>query len=136
MIGLVSKEDELHEVAKKIFEKINSKNLNDIFIPSSVFIEYELLLKSNKITSKKIVEDIVNFKELGAIKEIPLNSSILILALNLRNKFNLTYFDSLHCSSALFKDKIIVGTDSDFEKIPDLTIINPKEFLKKFYLES
>ena len=73
----------------------------------------------------------MNFKELGGIKETPLNSSVLILALNLKNKFDLTYFDSLHCSSALLNDKIIIGTDSDFKKVSDLTLITPKEFLKR-----
>jgi hypothetical protein len=34
------------------------------------------------------------------------------------------------------RDNVITGTDSDFEKIPDLTLINPKEFLKKFYPKS
>ncbi|MFO8020615.1 MAG: PIN domain-containing protein [Promethearchaeia archaeon] len=130
IVGLISEEDTLHEIAKEIFTLINSKQIKNISIPSSVFLEYELLLKSKKIETNEIVKDLVNFRELNDIKEIPLTSSVLIHAFSLRNQYNLTYFDSLHCASALHVDGVIIGTDSDFDEISNLTLISPTDFLK------
>jgi predicted nucleic acid-binding protein len=128
---LVSTKDKLHNVAKRIFKFINIGYLKEIIIPSSVLLEYELLLKSNKIKSEDIIEDIVNIQEFQNIEEFPLSSSVLILALRLREEFNLTYFDSLHCSSALKNDGVIISTDSAFEVIPNLVAIKPQDLIEK-----
>lgn len=91
-----------------------------------------MLLKSKKIDSTEIIEDIVNFRELKFIEEISLNSSILILALSLREEYNLTYFDSLHCASALKIDGIIISSDSSFNLVHNLKAINPSDVLEKY----
>ncbi len=129
LIGLISSFDKLHDVSKEIFEKINSNEIKNMYIPSSVFMEYELLLKSKKIKTSELIRDIIHFKTLENIKEIPLNSSIIILAQKLRENHNLTYFDSLHCASALHADGIIISTDKDFKNIKNLKLIAPNTLL-------
>ncbi len=125
LIGLISSFDKLHNTSKEIFEKINSNEIKNIYIPSSVFMEYELLLKSKKIKTPELIRDIIHFKALENIKEIPLNSSIIILAQKLRETNNLTYFDSLHCASAMHADGIIISTDKDFKNIKNLKLMEP-----------
>ena len=125
LIGLISSFDKLHNTSKEIFEKINSNEIKNIYIPSSVFMEYELLLKSKKIKTSELIRDIIHFKALENIKEIPLNSSIIILAQKLRETNNLTYFDSLHCASAMHADGIIISTDKDFKNIKNLKLMEP-----------
>lgn len=88
-------------------------------------MEYELLLKSKKIKTPELIRDIIHFKALENIKEIPLNSSIIILAQKLRETNNLTYFDSLHCASAMHADGIIISTDKDFKNIKNLKLMEP-----------
>ena len=129
LIGLISSFDKLHNTSKEIFEKINSNEIKNIYIPSSVFMEYELLLKSKKIKTPELIRDIIHFKALENIKEIPLNSSIIILAQKLRENHNLTYFDSLHCASALHADGMIISTDKDFKNIKNLKLIAPNTLL-------
>jgi len=129
LIGLISSFDKLHDISKEIFEKINSNEIKNIYIPSSVFMEYELLLKSKKIKTSELIRDIIHFKALENIKEIPLNSSIIILAQKLRETNNLTYFDSLHCASAMHADGIIISTDKDFKNIKNLKLIAPNTLL-------
>ena len=129
IIGLISSFDKLHGLSKEIFEKISSNEIKNVFIPSSVFMEYELLLKSKKIKTTELIRDIIHFKALENIKEIPLNSSIIILAQKLRENHNLTYFDSLHCASALNVDGIIISTDKDFKNIKNLKLIEPSSLL-------
>ena len=96
LIGLISTFDKLHDISKEIFEKIISNEIKNVYIPSSVFLEYELLLKSKKINVSELVRDIIHFKALENIKEIPLDSSIFILAQKLKEKYKLTYFDSFN----------------------------------------
>ncbi|MCK4780636.1 MAG: PIN domain-containing protein [Candidatus Lokiarchaeota archaeon] len=96
IIGLISSFDKLHDISKKIFEKIISNEIKNVYIPSSVFLEYELLLKSKKINVSELVRDIIHFKALENVKEIPLDSSIIILAQKLKEKYKLTYFDSFN----------------------------------------
>lgn len=72
-------------------------------------MEYELLLKSKKINVSELVRDIINFKALENVKKIPLNSSIIVLAQKLREKYKSTYFDSLYSASALYTDGIMLA---------------------------
>jgi predicted nucleic acid-binding protein len=92
-------------------------------------MEYELLLKSKKIKTPELIRDIIHFKTLENIKEISLNSSIIILVQKLRQTHNLNYFDSLHCASALHADGIIISTDKDCKNITNLKIIEPNTLL-------
>lgn len=103
--------------------------MKNIYIPSSAFLEYELVLKSQGIDEIDILKDIIHFQNIKNIKEIPIDSSIIVTASKLREKYNLTYFDSLHCSSALKMDGIFISTDEDFKKIPHLKIIEPKSLI-------
>lgn len=129
IIGLISSFDKLHDISKEIFEKINSNGIKNVYIPSSVFLEYELLLKSRKINVSELVRDIIHFKTLENIKEIPLNSSIIVLAQTLREKYKLTYFDSLHSASALHADGIMISSDNDFKNIKNLKVIEPNKLV-------
>ncbi len=129
MIGLVSKTDRFHELSIKIFDKIKKNYIKNVYIPSSAYLEYELLLKSRNIDELEIIRDIVHFKNIKNIKEIPIDSSIIILASQLRDVYNLTYFDSLHCGSAIHKDGSIISSDKDFKKISNLVVIEPESLI-------
>lgn len=129
MIGLISTKDKLHGISKKIFNLIETGKLRKIKIPTSAFIEFELMLKSKGILEKSILEDLVHFQNIKEIEEVSLDSSIVISAAKLREKYNLTYFDSLHCASALKNDGKIIDTDQDFKKILSLEIIDPKNLI-------
>ncbi|MHA1729384.1 MAG: PIN domain-containing protein [Promethearchaeota archaeon] len=62
------------------------------------------------------------------IEEIPLTSNIIIIAIKLREKYELTYFNSLHCASTLQIDDIIISSDKEFKNISNLKVIEPKNF--------
>ncbi len=71
----------------------------------------------------RIQYQVLLIKNLG---EIPLTSEIIIKALELKRKYNITYFDSLHAASALSHDKAIISN----RKISSgLKAINPREML-------
>jgi len=129
LIGLVFEKDSLHDISEKIFNRVKLNKINDIYIPTSVYLEYELILKSKGVDEQDIMQDIIHFKNIPNIGELPLNSSILINASILRKLYDLTYFDSLHCASALNFDNTCISTDKDFEKIPNLILIKPQNLI-------
>lgn len=131
IIGFLSEKDKLHEIATKIFQEIQVNNLSDIKIPTSALLELELLLRSKKVTDMEIARDITHIIEFPNLIEIPLNSSTLILAQKLRTDYpGLTFFDSLHCSSALLFDGQIIGTDIFFDNVQELTRISPESLIQ------
>jgi predicted nucleic acid-binding protein len=131
IIAFLSEKDNLHEIAIKIFQEIEINNLSDIKIPTSALLELELLLRSKKVIDMEIAKDITHIIEFPNLKELPLTSSTLILAQKLRTDYpGLTFFDSLHCASALLFDGKIIGSDSFFDKIQELTRISPDSLLQ------
>ncbi len=126
MIALVSVKDKLYTASEKIFKAIDSNKLKNVHIPSSAYLEYELILKSKGIDGNKILKEIVFFQNINNIGEIPLDSKIIVTSIKLREKFQLSYFDSLHVASSMFLDSIIIGTDKDYQKLPHITLIDPR----------
>jgi len=131
LIAFVNKADKLHDVAVKIFNKIINKELRNVAIPVSAFMEYELVLRSRGYGEDTICSDIEAFKSIENIDEITLTSNIIIKASSLRKRYGLTYFDSLHVASALLYDKLIISTDKAYQKISGLKILDPKQITSK-----
>ncbi len=132
LIGFLSDKDNLHEIALEIFQEIQLNNLKDIKIPTSALLELELLLRSKKVVDMEIAKDMTHIVEFPNLTELPLTSSTLILAQKLRTDYQgLTFFDSLHCASALLFDSKIISSDSFFNKIQELTRILPESLIQK-----
>ncbi len=74
LIAFVNKVDKLHSIAEKIFSKIISGNLNDVAVPTSAYMEYELVLRSKGYSEDIISEDIDAFRRIKNLSEIPLTS--------------------------------------------------------------
>jgi len=129
LIAFVNKADRLHNIATEIFNKITTGELKGIAVPTSAYIEYELILKSRGYSENVIRNDIEAFKRVKNLGEIPLTSNIIIKASKLRETYKLTYFDSLHAASALLYDKTIVSIDEAYQRIPKLKVLNPKRII-------
>lgn len=129
MIGLISTTDRLHEISRQVFELIKSNDLKNIYFPSSAFLEYELVLKSQNIADNDILKDIIHFQNIENVKEIPLDSSIIISASKLREEHGLTYFNSLHCACALQTDQKMISTDKAIMNLEILEVIDPKSLI-------
>jgi len=124
-IALVNRSDKLHPIAKRLFKKISSGSLKNIVIPTSALIEYELILRSRGYSEDAIRKDIQAFMMISNIHEIPLTSKVIITASLLREKYHLSYFDSLHAASALAHDRIVISVDKCYRRIPDIKLIDP-----------
>ena len=51
------------------------------------------------------------------------------MASELREKFKLTYFDSLHCASAILYDGVILSVDEAYDKVSEVHRIDPRSLL-------
>jgi len=127
LIAFVNKVDELHNIAVGIFNKIINGKLSNVVVPTSAYMEYELVLKSRGYSEDTISSDIDAFRRIKNLGEIPLTSKVIIKASELRKRYGITYFDSLHAASAFFHDKMIISTDKVYRKIPELKVIDPRE---------
>jgi len=91
-------------------------------VAASAYLEYNLILRFKGCTD----EDVMMFKIIPNLGEIPLTSNIILEASNLRRKYGLTFFDSLHAASATIHDKEIISLDTAYANIKELKLIDPR----------
>ena len=130
LIAFVNRADKLHGVAVRIFNEIVNGRLGNVVVPTSAYMEYELVLKSKGYSEDTVSSDIEAFRRIRNLGEIPLTSEIIVKASELRRKYYITYFDSLHAASALSHDKTIISTDRVYREISELKAIDPREIFK------
>lgn len=131
LIALVNKEDKLHETASKLFEAAANGKIGKITIAASALMEYELILKSRGYNDEEISADIKALTRIKNVGEAPINAQVILKAINLRRKYQLTYFDSLHAATAILQDGTIISSDKAYQEIKELKTIHPEEMLKK-----
>lgn len=98
LIAYVNIIDKLHRIASLIFTRIVNGELVNVAVPTSAYMEYELILRSKGYNEEVIRKDIEAFRLIKNLDEVPLTSNILIEASRLRNRYGLSYFDSLHAA--------------------------------------
>ncbi len=125
LIALVNKSDKLHKVASGLFQAITSGRLKEMKLASSALLEYELVLRSRGYSEKDIRGDIEAFKLIPNLKEAFLTSEVIVKASSLREKYSLTYFDSLHCATAMLYDGKIVASDNAYDNVPEVRRLDP-----------
>ena len=123
LIAFVNSSDNLHNAADRLFLKIKEKKITNTAVATSAYLEYELIHKSKGYPESEIRTEITAFQGYLNLDERTLTSEIILKASELRVEIvGLTYFDSLHASTALLTDRKIISTDPIY-------IIRRKEFL-------
>jgi len=128
LIAFVNKYDKLHEISKKLFHKILSGEMSGVKVASSAYLEYELVLKSRGYDLNEIYNDLNAFRHIKNLGEAPFTVEVVLKAIELRNTYKISYFDSLHAATALKYDKTIISTDYVYKEIKELKHIDPKTF--------
>jgi len=125
LIAFVNVLDRYHKVASRLIDRIVSGKIRNVKVAASAYLEYELILRSKGYSEEDIREDLYYFKNLANLGEAPLTVDVLLKALELREKYGLTFFDSLHGATALLLDGVIISVDEDYSKIEGLKVVNP-----------
>ncbi len=116
--ALIKLNDRHAEFAKTVFSR-NDKKYTSVL----TLVELEIIVKReiDNHLSKNIFE---RFKELFPDVEIKnLDEKTFSKSLELRKKYSLGVFDSIHAAVALKYDKRIASTDQSYVKIKELKII-------------
>jgi len=127
LIALVNREDDHHKIASKIFNAVSQGEIKNVAVAASALIEYELILRSRGYRDEEIAADIRAFTSIEGMKEAPLTSEIILRALDLRVKYQLTYFDSLHAATATLWDGVIISVDKAYLRVRELKAVAPEE---------
>ncbi|MEW6295052.1 MAG: PIN domain-containing protein [Candidatus Diapherotrites archaeon] len=117
--AIIKKRDRHEELAEKIL------SAEEKFYTSIVtMLELEIIVKRE-------LSDELSMAILGLVKKkIPklvikeFDAKIMESSLNLRKKYCLGIFDSIHAATALANDKRIASTDRIYNRIPSLTRIS------------
>lgn len=128
LIAFVNSSDRHHRAADRIFRKIRAGELKDVSAASSAYLEYELVHRSRRYVAEDIRKEISSFKNFPKLGEEPLTSEVIAEAMRLREAIKaMTYFDSMHASTALLYDGDIISTDAIYDKVDGLTRIGPSK---------
>jgi len=126
LLAFVNRADSLHEKASKLFTKIVKGEMLNVKVAASAYLEYNLILRSKGYADEDVYQDVMMFKTIPNLGEIPLTSNIILEASNLRRKYGLTFFDSLHAASATIHDKEIISLDTAYANIKELKLTDPR----------
>lgn len=127
LIAFVNVLDKYHKIASRLMDRIVSGKIRNVKVAASAYLEYELILRSRGYSEEDIREDLYCFKKLANLGEVPLTIDVLLKASELREKYGLTFFDSLHGATALLLDGMIISVDEDYGKVEGLKVVNPAE---------
>ena len=126
VIALASKTDKHHEDIKRLLDKLTTIKLS----PYSL-IELDLLVTSHNLIVKtpdfyQALNDVLEYYKISVLAP---RSSHFIEAWNLRKKYNLTFFDSLHAATALEEKETLVSYDKMYSKVKELNYRHPSSLL-------
>ncbi|OYT40179.1 MAG: hypothetical protein B6U89_02965 [Desulfurococcales archaeon ex4484_58] len=109
-----------HKYALNILEKYMGK----LLVPDTVLFEFLIVLRSYGRSSQDIRDALKALRKIFSIYSIKemytINTHLLIIHIDLMEKYGLPFFDSLIAASTLIIGDEIISDDRDFDKIPDL----------------
>jgi len=132
LFAFLNSNDKHHNIATRIFTEMESGY--QIHIPSSVLLEMELIYKSEG-KEGDLTEHMVNLLAIKGLLPVPLTPEVILLAISLRQDYNLSFFDSHHASTSLQGDGILISTDKAFKSIKGLELLNPHDFISKHLID-
>ncbi len=124
LISLVRENDKHHDRTLRILEKLR----NSIKLSPYTLIELDLLILSNifKVKDKtvffKLLEETLNYYTIETVKP---KFSHVAKAYKLREKYGLSFFDSLHAAVAVVENVPLISYDKIYDKIEEVKYVNP-----------
>ena len=127
ILALASKTDKHHSDAVRIV-----KNIRPLTISPYVFIEVDFLIRLGmlKVVQPdfyKALKQLIEFYEISVAKVRPEH---VMIARDLRERYGLTYFDSLHAAVAITEDDVLLSYNKIYSKISGIRYLHPEQMLK------
>jgi len=124
LISLVRENDRHHIRTLKILEKLRGH----IKLSPYTLTELDLLVWSNtfKVKDKelffKLLEETLNYYTIETLKP---KFTHVAKAYELREKYSLSFFDSLHAAVAMIENIPLLSYDKTYSKIKEIKHVNP-----------
>lgn len=129
LVALINKHDPNHEAVLQCLEQVGRLKLSPYTL-----LELDLIIRSGRLQ----LADYAKFYEyLGEalayynVAPTTVRPDHFPQARQLRDKYGLTYFDSLHASAAILENEPLISTDKAYTAVEELKHIDPREALWK-----
>jgi len=124
VIALASKKDVHHNEVKKLLEKVN------VLLSPYTLIELDLIILSGNLVVKipdfyDALNDTFRYYNVSIL---PPDTSHLNTAWLIREKYGLTFFDSLHAATALERKDILISYDKRYAVVKNLKYVHPSSY--------
>jgi len=128
ILALSSRKDRHHSEAKEILERLSHAVLSPYTLA-----EIDLLVSSGTLKVKPVPYYNSLYRVLSYYKVtvLPPDPRHFSTAWELREKYNLTFFDSLHAASAIVSGEVLVSYDKSYSNVEELDYIHPRDLLTK-----
>ena len=129
LLALASKDDVHHNEIIKLIKLIKPLKLS----PYSL-MELDLIILSGRIKVRipefyESLDKVLTYYGIEIIKPSPKH---IAKGWEIREKYELTYFDSLHASTAIIENEMLVSYDKIYSNIEELRYCNPRDLLKMY----
>ena len=136
LLAYLVAEDRHHAAASKYFSKVISGELTKPILTPFALQELELGVRAQKILPHgnvlkneagiaAFMNEICEALEHYEIPIQPVQCGIFARAAEIRENYDLSYFDSHHASAALYHDRSIVSTDRQYDRVKELKRFDP-----------
>ena len=133
IIAYFNRADRMHETSFTIFKQCLAGGYR-IGILQSALLEYELALKAKGVDENTIKADLEDMATKIKVSRnlvylVPLTISQQIKAIEIRNKYGFSYFDSLHVAAAIIHNAILITTDTEVLRYKEIPAKHPDQIL-------
>ncbi|MGC9149205.1 MAG: type II toxin-antitoxin system VapC family toxin [Sulfolobales archaeon] len=127
ILTLISSRDKRHREAVEIIRSIKTLKMSPYAL-----IKLDLLILFNRLEVKlsefyEAFSKMLSYYDIEIIKPNPKH---LTKGWELREKYGLTYFDSLHASVALIENETLISYDKRYLGLRELKYLTPQEALR------
>ena len=133
-LAYLLEDDWLHDVALQIITKIKNGELVDVNASSSIFHELYYIL-SEFVTVDLTLQYLAKIKAIKNINFLDTTSEDLLTAISFVESFRInSFYSAIYIAQALSDrnpDRIIISTNTYFDRIKSLKRIDPREMIKK-----
>jgi predicted nucleic acid-binding protein len=130
LIPLFKKTDKLASVSERILRDIQSGIHREVY-SSTATIQEIVFWFYNQVMYKETVDAVNAMSHLKNIEWVPVSPETCLKASILVDRYNLSPFDAYHAATALSRDAVILSMDNAYDRISEITRINPVDLIEK-----
>ena len=126
LIPIIKKEDRLKKFSEIALNKISSGEITGAYA-STAAIQEIIFWLYNRGHLSEAVEAVKALALIPNLGWVPLDNGICLQATLLMKEYKIGPFDAYHAATALNRDSTILSTEHVYERIPSLTVLDPRE---------